>query len=453
MLNKKIKVILKYLLIVILFGYFFVTLFPKTNFFYLHPDEHEYVRRSIYFDLLLKKDFQHPYWQTWEAYDQSQLEVYLYGLYFHLTGVDDISQYLESYQFNFPWKVKDWENDMRSSDNWWRKYTYQPLKQIPPEVFFRMTPILRLRKMAFIISFLTLVVFFLIGKKLKGWLFGFISVFLLFQHPLFAPSTLKVMLEPSLLFFTLLNFLVFLYFIESFKNQSGFRKKSFLALILGLTAALAASSKLTGGISFIYSLSLLLGLMVYNLLIVKKGKLGQFSLLFLLIVAGFTLFFYLLTPFIWSNPIKKTYFMISHQLDLAKRQQSYLSLADQALNGIKEKGLAVYENLFSRTGRFRTFDRISRKGKGFLLDPFLFIIGIFLVFKKTIVKFKLKQNLGKSFGLLLWAVTLFFWTTLYIHMDWDHYYLPLVPSIILCQALALEFLGKKIILIIKREIK
>jgi hypothetical protein len=78
-------------------SWYYLTYLQQVSF---HPDEHEFLRKSFYYDLFfIRRDFKDPRWTTQDSYAQPKLEPYIYGLTLSLQGVDNIEAKLTELNF------------------------------------------------------------------------------------------------------------------------------------------------------------------------------------------------------------------------------------------------------------------------------------------------------------------------------------------------------------------
>lgn len=438
-LIKIIKAIFCFFLFISLF-YF---LYRDSNVYPFQEDEHEFIRRGKYFELFINGDFKNPLWQGYESYDQPKLPEYFYGLALHLHGNKDISKYLQ---------VVDFEQRIlgAKTEKWWIKYSRRVqinIDSLPVSIQEKLRPIVQARKVTVIFSFGSLIIIFLIAFQIRGWLMGVISLVLLWLHPLFQLTSKRAMAEAPFLFFLLLGLFFSFWFLDSlYKSQA--KRLLLFSLLIGLVSGLATASKLNGGMVLIYFLLLFLLIFLFTTFyflqdirsnLSSKGKIGSTLSVSVAIIFFLSfLSFVFLNPFTWSNPWKKSLFMISHRITTAKYQQ--MTFSEDALRSIDRRIIAVFKEVFLPSGDWHIF-----KTKNFPLDLTLFLIGFVFLIRSFYRNFSQNKKLDRSFLILLWTIVIFTCVMIYIPLNWDRYYLPLVPCIVIVQAYAICRIGKFIL--------
>lgn len=409
------KRIFKTILFVFIFAVFIFRFFDKLDFYHLSVDEHEFIRRSSYFDLFfIKRDFKSQQWQGYDAYDQPKIANYLYGLTLHLVGYDDLEEAQRETSFNLGWDGTI--IDLWRGNKWWLKSkgalgsSSEPVQALKLIRYARRTAVLFGSGCLFII--------FLLGRRSSGFLGGILAVLILGFNPLLFEATRHAMGDSILLFFLLLNALLILKFLDSF-NKGNKSKMILLSILVGINAFLAIGTKLNGGMTLIFFF-----LFIFALLIIKREKnisslflFGNFLLAALLTFSIFTLFH----PYLYSAPASRFFKMIDHRVKMAQAQQ--VSFPEAAFGSLFEQFQAVFQQTLMINGEWNNF-------KLPFLDLILFLTGFCLLL------------VDKNLVVSLWIFSTFVAVGFYIPLNWSRYYLPLIPCAVVAQAYAISRISK-----------
>jgi len=433
----------------ILAGFFiwaFWSLFKDYKVYRLNMDEHEYVRKSVYFDLFRRGNFKDELWQHFDSYDQPKLAEYVYGLALHLAGHRDIARHLAEVDFDQGWTRDKSGEKLWSPDKWWVRFDGKNLSA-PPFDLQKIELICQARKAAILFSFATLVLFFTIGTLYKNWFFGLITSFLLFKNFLFRGCCRWAIGDIPLIFFLLLTFFLCFFFIKFF-NKKDYKKTLIVSVLIGLSAGLAVSTKLNGAMAFIYFFAILLALFVsggYRKVV--KRKLAATSLTIVSFVCFLVFFF--LNPFLWQNTFKNLLVFPAWRIGVVRVQQR--KQPEDILVTLSDKTTAVFENTVLSPKSW-LFLRSKDRTRNFPLDLFLFVGGLVVLGAYFYKEVFVKKRPGKNFLVLLWVATLFSCVTAYISLNWDRYFLPLIPPIIFVQTIAVFWILSSVYCVLREKI-
>jgi hypothetical protein len=394
-----------YLIAGILIWYGYTTISSTSRTIGYHVDEWTTADRTRFLYYFLNLDLTNQDWQSVDSYDQPLFAFYLYGIYFRLQGITNLQEYLNTYNFyqgtNEPFKTS-WVSSYSSNP---------PVKELPPIIHERIKPILSLRAVAVFFSVLTICIILLNCFLFKNEAYGVICLGLLVFNTNYINLTSRAMNEPILIFFFNLALLVTL--LLNLTNS--IQKRIFLLIVLGIVAGFSFSIKLNGIITILF------GMIISSITLKKTIFLSIFSPVVILCIA-FGIF-YILNPFIWGSPIKNTRFIWNYRFEQFNNQQ--IEFSQRALTSPLERILRTNEKLFFGNERYTTLSQISRVP----LDYFFWCIGLFFLLMEHLnIKDKIKKERIIQFFIYILLLTLF--TILFIPLDWDRYYLPLVFCII-----------------------
>ena len=406
-------------LIVLVFTAVFLKYFSQVESHNLAADEHEYIRKSEYFDLFfLKRDFTHPAWKHLDAYDQTKLGEYFYGLAQYLAGFKDIQKAQKEAAFNQGWvRSTDAYSQLWKPDKWWIRLSGKPLKTvqgISPEAF---KMILAGRYLAVVFGLLTLGVCFWVMRELTNWFWSLLTVIFIASHPLFYQSAFEAIGDIILLFFLTLGLLLAIFWQRALFSGNR-RLFIFLTIGVGINSALAWAAKLNGFMNLIF-FNVLLGVIYLLLIFFKKRKFsGQlmrlgFAALIVNALAGFI--FYILHPYLWRNFFKGLIQMTQWRIWITARfrlNETY------NIGSFSDKIMIIYRAIF-----FENW-----------LLLLLFLIGFGLLgwqaakgLKKR--EFKTEMTIIVH-GLVTWLLVL-----AYVVVNFERYFLPVLPLVIIYQVL------------------
>lgn len=404
-------------LIIVFFIFCFIFLWNSFKLVPFHQDEFVFLDRSFTVELLVNKEFDHQIWSSYIGYDQPKLAEFVYGAnLLYLSEGRGVKEYLSSYGF-YDDKLKF------GKEKWWVKSSGKEVESLSAEVQKKLIPVLESRRISLLLSFGCIILMFLIGVKLRGLIFGLLSAGLLFENRLFLGTALRAMADSFLLFFLLLTFYLSLFFIERVKSKKN-ENLTGLSVGIGMSTGLAMASKLNGGLGLIYFFILFIALMLFGRL--NKEKEWRLIKALAIIIIALFLVFILFNPFTWGQPVKNSLFMFSHRINMGVRQGLY---SRRLLVSLMDKLIGVYESVFSPLRDYGLLQRL-------FIGTAFFIIGLFTLVER-LLKSKKANLIGQDLALVLWAVVVLITVVIYIPMDWERYYLPIFPGVILVQLMGI----------------
>lgn len=429
-----IKKFIIVIFLVSLFIYYLVNLWQSSNKFNYHTDEHEFVRRAgLYFSLFLQGRLLDKQWNNFLAYDNAQLPYFFYGL----------ALYLQGFNTNMQTKLISFDSGYNTNINkdytWLNQCGENRCPNKSQEIKDKLIPIIKARKIAVLISFGTLILIFVLGYKLSGYILGSLFTIFLWKNSLFQDYAVSSMSEAPLLFFLVLTLLLSFIYIESYLKQ---KKNSYKYLILcSISAGLASANKLTGIISWIYIIILVFIITILNL-IRKKRNLNK-NILFiknsffycLVLLLPFFIFI-VFNPFTWNNPIKNVVFMINHRSKIVHYQQTHLYAQATLYNSYEKYAYFFQGNLLTSNylGILKT--------KYIPTDLILLILGLISLISRIYLKIKKYKTLNKEILIILWFSIFLFTLNIYLPIKWTRYCFPMIPSLVIIEPYGLLFLIK-----------
>lgn len=428
-MRKILPNLLKITITLLIFGSFVYHYTFRLDSAPFHPDEHDFVGRAAYFDLFIKRDFSNKEWQDFGVYDQPPLAYYVYGLTLHLFGYKDIAKEQERIGYNL---VPDENGVLEICNNkiWW---VCQQGREISPEQFkllpsFEMISKARITAVVFSLGCLILV--FFVASKLGGWFTGVISMTFFGLNSLLFGMGRNATTDSILLFFLLATTLVIIYGANKYRLKN-IGKFLIFTLLVGVLAALAASTKLNGGMVLIFWFLVLFILASGNFSKEKRQWLLAASGFLISLIVFFNVFVFL-NPYLYPDPIGGAINMIKHRINTSNGQQGIFP--KDALFTFPQRFNSVFKRTLTGNGGYNNF-----KIQG--LDLFLFLSGLLLMLISGKNKYK-KKKFPEEFVVFIWTILTFACVIAYIPLDWDRYYLPLIPCIAIVQAYAVVGIGR-----------
>lgn len=375
-----------------------------------HGDEnHWLINSNRYFKLFfIDKALNSKQWKEFSAYDQPPVGKYIIGLILFIAGdKDEIKQLEHTSLWDFS-KSLDWNI---TNGN------------IPPE---RLLSIVRLT-MALFGAFTCLLIYY-VGRQVFSLKTGIIASLLLAYNPLMVTYSRRAMVDAPLLFFLTANVILIIFFYRAFLQQKSFNAFVFAALI-GINAALAVGVKLYGGLAIVIFVIFCLLLIIITSISrqsfanrLKMIKTIVCSLIISIFITGVV--FIGMNPYLYSNPLKRMTKMIKHRTLVVQRQQKDNPKA--ALTSlVKKSNSIVKRTLFP--GNYVILGSILK----IPIDFCLFILGLIMLL--YLENKHLIQNRMPSLKtiVILWFIAIFVGTLAWIPLDWDRYYLPVIPCIVM----------------------
>jgi hypothetical protein len=386
-----------------------------------HIDEHEFTRKTFYFELFfLKRNLKDPRWYTQDSFIQPKLGPYIYGLTLRLSGIQEIEQTLKDINFR---------NINVGDTSWWWTWWAKPLKDPPADLVPSFKLIWQGRKVSILFSLTALILVFLLCSKIKGLPFGLISTFFLGINPLFFAFGRKAMTDSMQLLAFILNLLLFMLLTKTLdKNDK--KKTILLSLAMGVNAAFGVGVKVSGILTLLF-----LAIMFPILLILQRLHKRPHRLLILsysIIGISFFTIFVSLHPYLYHDPLRRFFSMFTDRLAEDVVNRTLLPL--HAVHG----GNAALKLILIRT---LISDEITNFNfYGIPVDLFLLPVGLFVLAKKALKTLFDKRTISGELILVAWFLVAFISLTFYLRLDLPRYYIPTLASITIIQSYALIYL-------------
>lgn len=403
-----------------------------------HGDENLWLRDTTYFKLFfINKDLRNKHWMASPAIDQPPIGKYVIGFALLLAGY---RSRLDELALMEPWNFsKDY--------NWNVLHGGMPPKEI----------LLVGRYTMAIIGSVACLLLYCFGRMIFNIRVGTIAAILLAFNPLMLLCSQRVMSDAPLIFFLIANTLLIMFFYNFILKQKS-RKTLFISGLIGLTIALATGTKLNGGLTGIVFLAFCIYLIIIKvwqyktskdiplsvLAILKKDYQVKIILIGLLISIFISIFVFItLNPYLYQKPMKGSLDMLKFRSEVVKGQQKV-----EPQNTITSIGQKFYF-VIRRTllpGIYATLNSILK----IPIDFILFFIGLFILIYKE--GRNLLNDKRPSYGSIpiLWTIITFILIMAWIPLDWDRYYLPVVPCITMVTGYAIDKLISRCWVILKQ---
>jgi hypothetical protein len=421
----------------------------------LHGDETTqiYMARDFY-ALFIERDTSQLTYRAWDTLDgqaatrqdlrlkDGVLHRYLFGAVAYLGGysADELN---EQWEWGSGW---DWNH----------QHGHVPVDDL----------LLRTRYVSAAMLALGVVILFAIARQIGGQGTAYVTTLLYTMNPALLLNGRRAMMEGALTFFSLLVVLAGLWVLQS--------RKWWAYLLLGLASGLAVASKHTGAVT-VAAVFVACGLVyVYEALPSPLNPLshkrrGDFNTdaknrvpteqIVYLIMAGILslLIFYALNPAWWSNPMARAGAVSDMRLNFMQSQQDafggYETMAAR-LGGFWRQSFML-RNMYAETDvdnfRENLADDIAAyetSGYGGFITtnpilPYIFagliVIGMIALWFDTMVGVELRFMIG------VWIASMLVLTVLLTPLEWQRYYLPVFPAIMLLIGLGVYFIFRRIV--------
>jgi len=450
-LRKNVTFYLRLILLIITLYFLSLLLFKQATVYPLHEDELVFTRRAVFADWYASRSFSRPEWLSYESYDVPKFAEFFYGFVIRHTFKQSATEYLINVAFLDP---KSGLNLVTAADIYSNCCNY---KDLPQEIREKTQVIIFLRQVSistFVIPLL--IIIFLIGLKTNGFSYGYISMILIGSNTLFISAMTKAMGDAQLWFFNLLFVLLtLLYFnllkFKRTKNISIAFSPSilFFLTILGICAGLATASKLNGVLTLFFFVGVYCSYFI-SVGIRKFFFVALFHSILVVFVAYLT--FFILNPFLWSNPILNTIFMAHHREEIIMIQKNNSPI--DRLSSLPERIMAIFSLTLSADSEysFFRFGELNNKTYFFPLhlvlddQKFIFPLDILLVMSSIVLLFLNRESHTDAFKIVLFFIAVFtFITTLFLPLKWGRYFLPYMFSWGFLQAYVLTFIIQKLL--------
>jgi len=322
--SKNKKIIIYFFIPLLIFTFFltfYISIYKKIPIRYW--DEHDWIAKSYYFDLLVKGDFNNELWFTINSYDQPKLTEYLYGsvlypyyLNYKKNKEVDFVEFLINHNFFkvSSLKYQNYKNSKADFINWGANpkevFDVSPdylIKKFGKNIQKTINLIFIARQVnVIILTFNVLVVYFLSFILSNSIFISVLTALFFGTNTLVVSASLRAQSDGLFLF--LFNICLLLLVLFFRKNRYPFK----IGLLFFIFSAFLNATKINGVmIVFIFDL---LGIIVLIYNYIFKSKI-VYRLLKSLIVGNFLFIFLFIahSPLLIRYPIKGTLLFYKHR--------------------------------------------------------------------------------------------------------------------------------------------
>lgn len=420
-LTKKISSNKKWLLVIFLFLFLSRLYFFDFKAGTFHIDEHEFIRKSYYFDLFFsKRNLDDPRWYTEDSPLQPKLGPYIYGLSLHLNGIQNIEKNLEKIEFH---------NINQGDTSWWWEWWAKPLQDPPDSLLPSFNLVWQSRKVSILFSLSAFFLLFLLCTKSKNISFALLTTFLLGINPLMYAFGRKAMTDSMQLFAFILNLLLFTFLVKALEKKAS-KKAILLSLAMGVNLAFGVGVKVSGMLTLVFLI-----IMFSVLFALKAGSKPYLRLLtksFSIITISFLVIFIFFHPYLYQDTFRRFYSMFADRLaeDVENRVLLPLHAVHSRQSAIK---LVITRTLISPEITNLNFYNLP-------LDAFLFVVGFLVMGSKALKTLLNKKTISGELIFVIWSLVAFIGLILYLRIDMPRYYLPTIASFTIIQSYAIIYL-------------
>jgi len=383
-------------------------------------DEFAWVGRSYFFDLFIRADFDNMAWRGYESYDQPKLAEYAYGAwlypwYLRERGVKSLDSYrqflakhhlygaeaeIQEKEFNDNYEYFDYLDDYVA------KYRQDAL-----EVIYQA------RKLNVWLLAASAVAVYLVAGELMGVFWAVVTAIIYGFNALLI--NVGLVAHSEALFLLLFNAAIF--FLSRYFSRD---HQDICLWIFSVLAGLCMSTKLNGVILLIFLW--LDGGLFWALF--KKRQFYWIRLLLSTLIAGVV--FVSLNPFVYSNPVQKTLDMFRWRMTAARDQAE--RFVDVSLRSSRQRILRIGTNFYGYKNRDYyngnyLFDGVLAQNFFTKCYGYLLIMGAIDWGQRWLRK--KKEVVVLVFCLVFLVATM----SVYLVLDWDRYYVPLLLFVNLLQ--------------------
>jgi len=394
------KSIFKLLIIIILFFFVSMPIITNLELQSFHIDENYW----IYFGKVFKPLFIDKGIHNLEIqnYRDPPLIKYLFGfIAYSISGKDGFERLM----------AKPWWNDSKDADA-----DMDKIKRPPKEVLYFS------RLAIALFGIFTCLLIYLIGKTVFGVLTGTASALILAYNPLMLTSGRRAMSDMPSVFFMAASIVVIIIFYRHLMAHR-FVKVLIYSLLIGFCIAFAAGTKLSGGLSMIiFALFCVAAGIIES---IQNGFSQRFKIILtsLLISAAVSFsLFVAINPALYNNPIRRVAGIIEANAQMSSYQQQFFS--SNALISFKDKFISVFRKVLLPPN-YVTLGNIFK----IPLDLMFFVFGFLMLIYNEITGYRKNRVLSDRFIIITWVVVVFCGIIYWIPLDWDRYYLSLIPCI------------------------
>lgn len=303
---------------------------------------------------------------------------------------------------------------------------------------------------------------FMIANKIGGRFTAYFATLLYATSPALLLNGRRAMMEGAMTLFSLLVVLAGLWVVQSRKWWS----YALLSLFSGLAVASKHTSVVTVAAVFLAcALVFIYRILPSPLNPLSQDKRGDFKtikplkksfrqLIYLILAGVLSLsIFYALNPTWWSNPVARAKEVSDIRLDFMQAQQAtfggYESLTDR-LNGFfwQTFGMQIMvaetdidnfiENLSAEIATYETSLFSGVINRGFIVVPLAFL-GLSLI-GGIALWFDTHTHIELRFVVAVWVVAMIVLTLFLTPLEWQRYYLPAYPPVMLLSGLGVRYL-------------
>jgi glycosyltransferase XagB len=392
-MKKLKKIILYFLLPVFIAGLYIWFNFPRIFTHGINSDELIYISRTRLWEAYSTGDVHNPIWQSWDAYDQPPLAPYIYGL-----GLSDYAHTYGGYKdLMLAARLIDADalNPVNNNSEWQNIGGIAP-KDFPVSAQLARDLVIRTRTIAIIATGLTLALLSIIAAIAIHPIAGLIAPLIAGQFSLLGHLGVMGMIDPLLYFWYTLGLLVIV----------TLKKGIFKSVLLGLIIGIAVSIKFNAGsLAVIFFLTELLPLAKKPIRITSALK----NLVITGIIAGSV--FLATNPYLWENPIPNTMHMLESRTTAFSSQQT--------------DNTSV--SLTAPDARFQAIKIALASGITFDPPPTMVTLVTAALILSLVSAWtgNLSANLKWLSSAFLVELTLLLF---YLPLNWDRYFLPLMPA-------------------------
>ena len=410
------------------------------------PDESSWIHMSRDFDALARLDVGRLVWWSGEAPNGD-------------VGYRLLNAPLPTYQIGLARWLSGHREEPNANWNWLLSWeTNQAAGAMPSREALHIA-----RLSAVFAAALSVVLFYWVSSDIIGAIPALVAALLLALHPIELLHTRRAMAESTAQLFSMLAMLTIVRLVVSARRDRRVRPSLFPAAVAGIAIGLAVSSK-HNAVALVP-----LGLLAVAVAAMESDRPIRTPLIAVPLHVGVFLVsslltFFVLNPVTYSQPLRAGRFMIALRRSLANSQAANLESAgsNAATPTTRSRLNASYREVFWNPpdlSESATYAEIGPSATAYERRPltvflnqkwlrFLFLLfsGIGLAIAAQTIAFdRLGARSRPMQIVVLWLLAEIAFVALFIPMDWQRYFLPLLPPVCILAALGSSWVTERIL--------
>jgi hypothetical protein len=427
-------------------------------------DEIAWIGGGYFYELLLKKDFKNPLWQTTISYDQPKFTYYYYAALLYPDYLKmknkpagyDYAKYL--IDNNFYWMRSsfyqnyrnkninfiDWKFDTPLTISQSNEEQKEIIRKMGPGIKPTIAMIYKSRFINVILLSLTVVLVFLLTRKFSNLFIAIITAIIFGSNYLITQISFLAQGDGLFNFLFLLSTYLLLILVENLFRPG---KRFIISLLaLSITLPVLNQTKLNGVMMLFFSIALLTIVTIFSYFNKKTSNTLRHIFSILVIISMSISIFLALDPYLYSDTINRVNKLYSYRKEVSF-VMGYHQGGHNILNTPYERINAIYQNFYLKDIQHCRYNEVFFL-RSFCLKSLVMYKYFKIVLLFTGIYYCLKNIVRNKSLPVLFIFSLFFFLqlmiSLYLFLNWDRYFIQLVYFFIFFQVSGLYYLLRNI---------